>query len=499
MVRVPYYIPISVVIVIILAIIYFSRRKERFENPPIQKQTPGERGLVFGYVPTNPNDKKVASNTNVVKPRDNIRLYNNNKYFGYSNKNRLLPNFLERLGTFTPYSYESIKIHVKDNQPQILYNTSKIYFTVYNLHDMYYLQFVPNTNTFYLSNKPTYFSFVNVKEPNSTTEVKYDDNILIKCLDNSEYVFVYEELMITEKDKSSTFVIKNGEQADICANLSNTSKDFMPKVMAKEQVEQLERQYRKDIDDYVANLRGTKSSEINTIKENIRLLEQQLEIAKGSSRVRLEKEKLKHQEDMKVKEAGITSEINKFKADKDIEFAKTKEKVVNERKSYWLKEIDELRTLMDKKCASNTKKLATKPVQTTPTKAPVKPTKVLMTPTKASVKPTKVLMTPTKAPIKPTKVLMTSTKAPVKPTKVKMIPKLAQNKDNMVPMNSTPIHNTRDMVPMKPTLAQNKDNMVPKLPWSAKYKPPSGGFNLASNAGSNSVLKFEDHPLKGGS
>jgi formamidopyrimidine-DNA glycosylase len=37
------------------------------------------------------------------------------------------------------------------------------------------------------------------------------------------------------------------------------------------------------------------------------------------------------------------------------------------------------------------------------------------------------------------------------------------------------------------------------LPWSAKYKPPSGGFNLASNAGSNSVLKFEDHPLKGGS
>jgi solute carrier family 25 carnitine/acylcarnitine transporter 20/29 len=28
--------------------------------------------------------------------------------------------------------------------------------------------------------------------------------------------------------------------------------------------------------------------------------------------------------------------------------------------------------------------------------------------------------------------------------------------------------------------------------------PPLGGFTLASNAGSNSVLKFEDHPLKGG-
>jgi hypothetical protein len=254
---------------------------------------------------------------------------------------------------------------------------------------MYYLQFVPNTNTFYLSNKPTYFSFVNVKEPNSNAEVKYEDNILIKCLDNSEFVFVYEELMITEKDKSSTFIIKSAEQADICANLSNTSTDFMPKVMTKERVEQLERQYRKDIDDYVANLRGTKSSEINTIKEHIRLLEQQQEIAKGSARVRLEKEKLKHVNNMKVKEAEITSKINKFKAGKDIEFAKTKEKVVNERKSYWLKEIDELRTLMEKKCSSNTKKLAKtakkpliatakkpKTVQPTPSKAPIQPTPI---------------------------------------------------------------------------------------------------------------------------
>jgi hypothetical protein len=39
---------------------------------------------------------------------------------------------------------------------------------------------------------------------------------------------------------------------------------------------------------------------------------------------------------------------------------------------------------------------------------------------------------------------------------------------------------------------------VKKLPWSAKCKPPLGGFTLASNAGSNSVLKFEDHPLRGG-
>jgi hypothetical protein len=431
MVRVPYYIPISVVIVImILAIIYFFRRKEGFENPPIQKQTPGERGLVFGYVPKNINDNKVSS-TNVVKPRDNIQLYNNNKYLGYSNKNRLLPNFLERLGTFTPYTYENIKIHVKDNQSQILYNTSKLYFTVYNVHEIYYLQFVPNTNTFYLSNKPSYFSFVNVKEPNSNSEVKYDDNILIKCLDNSEYVFVYEELMITEKDKSSTFVIKSGEQADICANLSNTSKDFMPKVMAKEQVEQLERQYRKDIDDYVANLRGTKSSEINTIKEHIRLLEQQLEIAKGSSRVRLEKEKLKHQDDMKVKEAEITSEINKFKANKDIEFAKTKEKVVNERKSYWLKEIDELRTLMEKKCSSNTNKLATRTVPMTPTKVPMIPAKVPMTPSKVPMKPITVPMTPTKVPMKPITVPMTPSKVPMKPITVQPTP-------TKVPMKPTP-------------------------------------------------------------
>jgi hypothetical protein len=348
-------------IVIFLSTIYFSRKKERFIDTPKQ-QTPGERGLVFGYVPKDSDLNKAAS-SNLVMSGDSIQIYSKDKYLGYSNKNMVFPNFLARLGTFTPYSYENIKIHIKDNSEKILYNTTQVYFTIKHLNDSYYLNFVPSTNTFYLSNNtPSYFTFVNVTEPSGKGDVKYDDNVLIKLVDNSEFLFVYEELLITEKEKSSPFVIKKAEIVDICANInSKTSKDFMPKEMTKEQVAQLERQYRKDIDDYIANLKGSKSPEINAIKERIKLLEGQLEIAKGNTKMKLEMEKLKHQDEMKVKEAEITAEINKFKADKDIEFTKAKDKIVNEKKEQWQKEITELRKLMNKKCATTATK---KPLNT---------------------------------------------------------------------------------------------------------------------------------------
>jgi hypothetical protein len=372
-------------IAIFLSTIYLSRKKEGFADISIPKeQTPGERGLVFGYLPQDMNLPKdmntvntnTPSKTNTVASGDSIQIYNKDKYLGYGSKNMLFPNFLTRLGTFTPYSYESIKIHVKDNSEKVLYNTTPVYFTIRHLNDSYYLNFVPSTNTFYLStNTPSYFTFVNVTSPNSKSEVLYDDNVLIKLIDNSEFLFVYEELLITEKGKSSTFVIKKAEKVDICANInSKTAKDFMPKEMTKEQVAQLEREYKKDIDDYIANLKGTKSPEINAIKERIKLLEGQLEIAKGNSKMKLEVEKLKHQDNMKVKEAEIKAEISKFKADKDIEFTKARDKIVNEKKDQWQKEITELRKLMDKKCARlANSKASDKVVTRVKTKAAKKP------------------------------------------------------------------------------------------------------------------------------
>jgi hypothetical protein len=364
-------------IIMILSTIYLSRKKEGFLDVPKQQipkeQTPGERGLVYGYVPQDTGaDSKKSSN--MLTSGDNIQIYTKDKYLGYSNKNILFPNFLTRLGTFTPYSYESNKIHVKDHSDQVLYNTTQVYFTIKHLNESHYLNFVPSTNTFYLSNNiPSYFTFVNVTEPNSKAEVRYDDNVLIKLVDNSEFLFVFEELLITEKDKSSTFVIKKAEIVDICANInSKTSTDFMPKEMTKEQVAQLEREYKKDIDDYVANLKGSKSPEINAIKERIKLLEGQLEIAKGNTKMKLEMEKIKHQDEMKAKEEEIKSEVNKFKADKDIEFTKARDKIVNEKKDQWQKEITELRKLMEQKCA----KTSVSPTTTsTQPKAASKPTR----------------------------------------------------------------------------------------------------------------------------
>lgn len=349
-------------IAIFLSTIYFSKKREAFTDVSIpREQTPGERGLVFGYLPTDMNKPNDMNNTNTntssqtksVTNGDSIQIFNKDKYLGYSSKNMLFPNFLPRLGTFTPYSYETIKIHVKENSDKVFYNTTPVYFTIKHLNDSYYLNFVPSTHTFYLStNTPSYFTFVNVNTPSSKDEVHYDDNILIKLLDNSEFLFVYEEVLITEKDKSSTFVIKKAETIDICANItSKTETNFMPKEITKEQVAQLEREYRKDIDDYIANIKGIKSPEINAIKERIKLLEGQLEIAKGNTKMKLEIEKLKHQDVMKAKETEIQSEISKFKADKDIEFTKARDKIINEKKEQWQKEITELRKLMDKKCS----------------------------------------------------------------------------------------------------------------------------------------------------
>jgi hypothetical protein len=206
-------------IAIFLSTVYFPRKREDFANVSIPKeQTPGERGLVFGYIPKDMNKPKDINNSNtsnLVSNGDSIQIYNKDKYLGYSSKNMLFPNFLSRLGTFTPYSYENIKIHVKDNSEKVLYNTTPVYFTIKHLNDSHYLNFVPSTNTFYLStNTPSYFTFVNVTSPNSKSEVRYNDNVLIKLLDNSEFLFVYEELLITEKGKSSTFVIKKAEIVD---------------------------------------------------------------------------------------------------------------------------------------------------------------------------------------------------------------------------------------------------------------------------------------------
>lgn len=150
MVRViPLVLLFIVILVLILVLSRNSKKKERFVDTP-SKQTPGERGLVFGYVPKDmgtavPNNTNTTNTSNLITNGDSIQIYCKDKYLGYSIKNALFPNFLTRLGTFTPYSYENIKIHVKDTNTKILYNTTHIFFTIKHLNDSYYLNFVPST------------------------------------------------------------------------------------------------------------------------------------------------------------------------------------------------------------------------------------------------------------------------------------------------------------------------------------------------------------------
>ena len=227
------------IILPLILIVFVMKKNITFnENFISLKETPAEKGLAFGQVPVNYNSTIQTSiiqnikNPKAIHINDSINIFSNNKYLGFNNKNQLLPGLLDRLGTFTPYIYESIKINSTNITDVIYYNKTVVTFNITHLHEKYYLQYIPNTNTFYLSNKPSFFQIINAIDSYKTSEVLYNDSIIIKCLDNSEYLLGYNEFLITEKDKSSTFVIKKTDIPDICVNF-NKSNNFYEEIMNK--------------------------------------------------------------------------------------------------------------------------------------------------------------------------------------------------------------------------------------------------------------------------
>ena len=86
------------------------------DKKKLGEETPAEKGLIFGFLPEHisqeePIPKK--KNPKTIYSTDSISLFHKNDYLGFSNKNPLLPNLLEKLGTFTPYLYQTVKLYVK--------------------------------------------------------------------------------------------------------------------------------------------------------------------------------------------------------------------------------------------------------------------------------------------------------------------------------------------------------------------------------------------------
>ncbi len=342
------------------------------EVKPIEDKTPAESGLVFGYLPTSiPSNKpEYKIDPNAIYSGSAINISSKNLYLGMSDKNPLLPVFLETLGTFKPYEYQNVKIHIKDNdfnatsvieeividgtKPKpIFYNKTIVCFTIKYLQENYFLQYVGNTSTFYLTKTPSYFNLLYAMDVNTEREAKYDDSILIKCLDTSELLLIYDSFIITESNKSSTFTIKRSEGIDLCLNFNKSDVDLKKFTNEYIDPEESARRYniaKTEIDRFLSQLKNKQSSNINSIKANIVLLEQKRNNLITKSQLGIEQKKAEYKKNIDEEKAKIDKEIKSYKEQLDKQYEIFKFKLTQTKSEQWEKELTKFRNEITQKC-----------------------------------------------------------------------------------------------------------------------------------------------------
>jgi hypothetical protein len=346
-----------------------SKEKDKKDTVDV---TPAEKGLIFGYLPDNIPIEKIErkKDPNTIYSNDSISIFNKNNYLGYSNKNPFIPNILQSLGSFSPYLYQTIKICLKpdnfnkdialendmlDDTPQaISYNTSVVYFIIKHLQEVYFLQYVPNTSTFYLTKTPSFYSLLNGDDTSKSTEALYGNNTVIKCLDNSEYIFVYENLLITESDKSSSFVIKKSDVEDICLNFNSSAKvdlsQFLPQYLDPLQASFIEQKFQKEVDDYISKIENEKLQSLKLLQTKITLLETKLNNSNSKLQLDLNLKKLKYESDLKNEKKKLQDEILAYKKKKEDEFNLSRTQLLTDKKTKWEKDLEDLKQKINKEC-----------------------------------------------------------------------------------------------------------------------------------------------------
>lgn len=337
------------------------------------ERTPAESGLVFGYLPKEEMEMEIKDSKldpNTIYDGSIIEIFNNNLYLGMSEKNPLLPIFLEKLGTFMPYNYQTIKIHVKDKDfnataalednvkggeisKPIFYNKTVVCFTIKHLQNNYFLQYVPETSTFYLTEKPSYFNLINATNISSVSEARYKDSILLKCLDNSEYVLIYDSFMVTESNKSSTFVISKAENIDICVNFSKSDVDlskFIPQFIENNQARRIKNTNKNEIDTYLAKLNKSRMDEINNIKANLVLLEKKKQNLTDKIQLSASSKKIEYDSNLKKEKEIIDKEIKEYQTKLENEYNEYKKKLIETKSKSWETEIAKFRKDILSKC-----------------------------------------------------------------------------------------------------------------------------------------------------
>lgn len=349
-----------------------KEKKDDKDKKPKEEKTPAESGLVFGYLPENikPTKLEYKLDPNTIYGGSTISLSSKNLYLGMNEKNPLLPVFLETLGTFKPYEYSTVKVHIKNDdfnataalddivfdniKPQPIFcNKTVVCFTIKYLQDNYFLQYIPNTSTFYLTNKPSYFNIINAMDINTEREVKYDDSILLRCLDNSELLLIYDSFIVTESNKSSTFNIRKAESQDICLNFNKSNVDlkkFNTQYIDPQQVATLQNANKVEIDRYLAELKKTSAGTINSIKANLVLLEQKRSNLISKTQLGIEQKKLEYKNIIDKEKEKVDKEIKTYQEQMAKELQDYKVKVSETKGKQWENEISKFRKDIEQKC-----------------------------------------------------------------------------------------------------------------------------------------------------
>ncbi len=336
------------------------------------KIQPTKTGVVFGYLPQeikkNPIEYKLDPNT--IYSGGSIVLNNKNLYLGAYEKNPLLPTFLEKIGTFRPYEYSTIKVFVKDNNfnitaaleeipvskeppAPIFYNKTIICFMMKYLQENYFLQFLPKTNTFYLTKKPSYFLVINAMDSYLEKEVRYGDSVLLRCLDNSELLLVYDNFIITESDKSSTFVMNKSETIDICTNFQKSEvdlKQFLPQYIDPQRAAALDTISKSQINNYINTLKNTQFKDVANLKKELALLETKRNNLKAKKQLNNDGQNLELKVKFDKEKEKIQNEIAAYEKQMNTDFESYKKQFTIAKTAQWDKEITSFKNELAKKC-----------------------------------------------------------------------------------------------------------------------------------------------------
>ena len=320
------------------------------KQPVIVEGTPAQMGLIFGYLPNtgkgDMDDLEETKNPNVIYSRDSINIFTNNSYFGYSSNNPLFPNLLEKLGSFNPYIYQTIKIHIKNDlfkkldvledistneTVPIVYTQSIVCFTVKYLQDNYFLQYVPNTNTFYLTDTPSFFILLKSTDTTNKKQALYGDSIIFKCLDNSQYIVSYDKILLTEPDKSSSFIIKRGELKDVCTNFYNDKNvdmtKFLPQyILDSTKEKEIINKYNAETEEYISKLKKSTSDKIKLIQDSIIVLEGKLNNANSTLEIELQSKRVEYQSKIEQMKKKLDNDMAEYKRQKMEEYNSKKKK-----------------------------------------------------------------------------------------------------------------------------------------------------------------------------